>query len=113
MNNQNQKEQVKQQVKQRYDWLSYDEIETCFNLALHDFVRLSYPSQSNRPKIENIKLDFLANNWLYARMVDILERGGGTSVTSYKENGISWTYAASYIEPMLVAQIMPKGGVPR
>ena len=108
-----QAEQIKTQVKQKYSWIKNHEINTCYNLALHDFVRLSYPSQNNRPKSENIELDFLTTNWIMARMHDILDRAGGASVTSYKENGISWTYGASYIDPALVAQIMPKARVPR
>lgn len=114
MNCQNQQaEQVKAQVRQKYDYLSFEEINTCYNLALSDFVRLTYPSSNNRPAIEKLDIDFYTSQWIYARMLDILDRAGGTSVTAYKENGISLTYAASYIEPSLVAQIMPKASVPR
>lgn len=108
-----QSEQVKLQVRQKYDYLSQDEIDTCFDLALSDFVRLTYPSANNRPSIDKINIDFYTAQWVYARMLDILGRAGGTSVTAYKENGISFTYAASYIDPSLVAQIMPKASVPR
>ena len=101
------------QIKQQYDYLSFEEIDTCFNLALHDFIRVSFPSANNRPNDETVELDFMALQWIYARMVDILSRAGATNVTSYKENGISFTFASSYIDPALVMQIMPKGGVPR
>ena len=114
MNCQNQQaEQIKAQVKQKYDYLSFEEINTCYNLALSDFVRLTYPSSNNRPEIDKIDIDFYTSQWIYARMLDILGRAGGTNVTAYKENGISFTYASSYIDPSLVAQIMPKASVPR
>lgn len=114
MNCQNrQAEQVKAQVRQKYDYLSFEEINTCYNLALSDFVRLTYPSSNNRPAIDKLDIDFYTSQWIYARMLDILGRAGGTSVTAYKENGISFTYASSYIDPSLVAQIMPKASVPR
>ena len=106
-------EQIKLQIKQKYDYLTTDEVDTCYNLALGDFARLTYPSANNRPSVENIAIDFYTSQWIYARMLDILDRAGGTSVTAYKENGISFTYAASYIDPSLVAQIMPKASVPR
>ena len=113
MSNLNQQsEQIKLQVGQKYDYLSQDEIDTCFDLALSDFVRLTYPSTNNRPSVDKINIDFYTAQWVYARMLDILGRAGGTSVTAYKENGISFTYAASYIDPSLVAQIMPKASVP-
>lgn len=108
-----QAEQIKTQIKQKYEYLSWDEIDTCFNLALHDFVRISFPSESNRPSPEKLNIDFMASQWIFARMVDILSREGATNVTSYKENGISFTFASSYVDPNLVAMIMPKGGVPR
>lgn len=114
MNCQNrQAEQIKAQVMQKYDYLSVEEIDTCYDLAVGDFVRLKYPSDNNRPAIDKLDIDFYTSQWIYARMLDILGRAGGTSVTAYKENGISFTYASSYIDPSLVAQIMPKASVPR
>lgn len=114
MNCQNrQADQIKSQVMQKYDYLSVEEIDTCYDLALGDFVRLKYPSDNNRPAIDKLDIDFYTSQWIYARMLDILGRAGGTSVTAYKENGISFTYASSYIDPSLVAQIMPKASVPR
>ncbi len=114
MNCQNQQaEQIKAQVRQKYDYLSFEEVNTCYNLALSDFVRLKYPSDNNRPAIDKLDIDFYTSQWIYARMLDILGRAGGTSVTAYKENGISFTYASSYIDPSLVAQIMPKASVPK
>lgn len=104
-------EQIKTAIKQKYDWLTTEEIETCYKMAYHDFIRLSYPSQNKRP--EMVDMDFLSAQWVYARMVDILDRAGGTSVTAYKENGVSWTYGGSYIDPMLVAMITPKVGIPK
>lgn len=108
-----QAEQIKSSLHQKYEYLNAEDIDTCFNLALHDFIRLSYPSSNKRPSVENITLDFLTSQWILARMEDILSREGGTNVTAYKENGISYTYASSNIDPFLASQIMPKGRVPR
>lgn len=106
-------EQVKSRIRQQYDYLSSEEIDTCYDLALSDFVRLTYPSSNNRPAIDKLDIDFYTSQWIYARMLDILGRAGGTNVTAYKENGISFTYASSYIDPSLVSQIMPKASVPK
>ena len=104
---------IKVRVKVAYDWLSDEEIDTCYKMALSDFVAIKYPSDNNRPSVDNVVLDFFTAEWIYKRIVDILGRAGGISVTSYKENGLSLTYAGSYIDPQLVAQIMPKASVPR
>ena len=112
-NQNNQADEIKFQIQQAYNHLKFDEIEICYNLALHDFIRISYPSQNNRPNASNLNIDFLTAQWIYQRMVDILDRAGGTSVVSYKENGINWTFAQSYIDPHLVSMIMPKARVPK
>jgi hypothetical protein len=46
-------------------------------------------------------------------MIDILGRAGGLSVDAYRENGLNLSYGASYIDPNLVSQIIPRAGVPR
>lgn len=74
---------------------------------------LRYPSTNNRPPIDKLELDFYISQWILDRMEDILGREGATNVTSYKENGISFTFSSSYIDSHLVAQIMPKGSVPK
>ena len=106
-------EQVRVNIKKKYEYLTIGEIETCYNMALHDYMRLRYPSENGRPPVDKIDKNFMVMQWVYASMEDILSRAGGTNVTSYKENGISFTFASSYIDPVLVAQIMPKAGVPR
>lgn len=113
MNCQEQTEQIKIKIKQTYYYLTNNEIARCFDMALSDYLSIKYPSDNKRPNPENITMDFLTEQWLYKRMVDILERAGGTSVTAYKENGVSFTYGGSYIDTALVAEIMPKGRVPR
>ena len=104
---------VKQNIKKTYNWLNEAEIESCYNMALSDYVMLRYPSGNNRPSVDNIDFDFFNAQWIYKRMVDILGRAGGISLTSYKENGLSLNYGGSYIDPELRAEIMPKASVPR
>lgn len=111
--NQNQQVlQIKTNIKQTYS-LTDDDVEKCYNIALSDYLALKYPSANNRPSVDKVVFDFCNTQWIYKRMVDILERSGGISLTSYKENGLSLTYGGSYIDPQLVAEIMPKAGVPR
>lgn len=81
-------------------------------MAIADYVRIKYPSQNSRPKVTEIEVDFYTAQWLYSRMIDILSRAGGINLTAYKENGLNLTYGGSYIDPQLVAMIMPKASVP-
>ena len=106
-------EQIKLRIRAKYSFLQDEEIDTCYDIALSDYLSIKYPSDNKRPNHENITMDFITAQWLYKRMVDILERAGGISVTAYKENGVSFTYGGSYIDDALIAEIMPKGRVPR
>ena len=104
---------VKQNLKREYSYLDEKDVERIYNMALSDYVMLRYPSGNNRPNVDNVGFDFYNAQWIYKRMVDILGRAGGISLTSYKENGLSLNYGGSYIDPELRAEIMPKASVPR
>lgn len=108
-----QADKIKERIHSKYAFLELEEVDACYDMALSDYLSIKYPSDNKRPNHENLSMDFLTEQWLYKRMVDILERAGGTSVTAYKENGVSFTYGGSYIDNALVAEIMPKGRVPR
>lgn len=108
-----QAEKIQLDFQRRYNYFSPTEIEFCYNQALKDFVLRRYPSTNNRPSIDKLSLDFYESQWILDRMVDIISREGCSNYTSYKENGIAFTYASSYIDPNLASQIMPKGSVPR
>ncbi|MGN0960783.1 MAG: hypothetical protein ACI4PF_01125 [Christensenellales bacterium] len=107
------KSKVIENIKKTYSWLSDDDLEQCFNMALSDYISLRYPIQSDRPKIDDFIYDFSNSQWLYARMLDILGRAGGLSVTAYRENNLNFSYAKDYISPELKLQIVPKVSVPK
>ena len=97
----------------QYNYLNNDEIDTLYNLSFSDYIAIKYPSQNNRPLIENITFDFTDSQWVYKRMLDILGRAGGISLTAYRENNLNLTYGASYIDPELYSQLTPCAGVPK
>lgn len=106
-------EQVKVRISIKYPYLQPNEVDDCFNVALANFMSIRYPYKNSRPKMENLEMDFVECNWVYERMEDILSRAGVTNLVAYKENGISFTFAGSNIDPTLVSRIMPKGSVPK
>ena len=105
--------QIKARIKLQYNWLSDEEVDNCYHMALSDYLAAKYPSENSRPSEDKLVFNFFNSQWLYKRMIDILERAGGISLTAYKENGLNLTYGGSYIDPQLVAQLMPKAGVPK
>ena len=111
--NQSQKEQIKGQIRLTYHWFSDEELNQCYNMALSDYIAIAYPSENNRPSANDLTIDFFISQWIYKRMLDIFGRGGGLSLTAYKENNVNLSYGASYIDPELYSLITPKAGVPR
>ena len=102
---------IKTQIKQKYN-LSDEEVDIAYSMALSDYLLIKYPSDNNRPTPNRLSYDFVTTQWLYKRMMDILERAG-LNLKGYSENGLSFTYADGNIDPVLVAEIMPRAGVPR
>lgn len=100
-------------VSNGYDYLDDDVINSLFELALTDYIMIKYPSVNNRPERDKIVFDYVNSDWIYKRMLDILGRAGGISVTAYRENNLNLTYGASYIDPELYSLITPNAGVPR
>ena len=105
-------EQVKMRIKQRFPNLKAQEIDTTFDMAVSDYLAIKYPSDNNRPNIGDLNYDFFNTQWIFKRMIDILERAG-INLKSYSENGLSFEYANGNIDPVLVAQLMPKASVPK
>lgn len=106
-------EQVVENIKNKYDYFEDDEVDAIYNMAISDYLALKYPSDNGRPTVDELVVDFFIAQWLYKRMIDIIERTGMSNLVSYSENGLKLEYASGNIDSVLVTQIMPKAGVPR
>lgn len=100
-------------VRSKYEFLDDADLKKAFNYALADYLLYKYPVDKSRPANDALEITFVIEQWIEQRMEDILSRGGGTNVTAYKENGISWTYASSHIDSALAAMITPKASTPK
>lgn len=113
MNCQNQQaEQIKARVRQKYSHLSLEEVSECYNNALADYVMRRYPSSNNRPDLNHLSLDFFEQRKVQDRMEEILDMVGGKNVQIYKENGISFQYYDRGYSVAL-ADVMPKASAPK
>lgn len=99
--------------KAKYAYISDADMHKAFNYALADYLLYKYPVDKSRPLADKLEITFVIEQWIEQRMEDILSRGGGTNVTAYKENGISWTYASSHIDSALASMITPKASTPK
>ena len=103
---------IKERVKNKFKYLCDRDVDVAFDMALGDYLLIKYPSDNNRPLPENVQDSFVISQWLYKRIIDILERAG-MNLKSYSENGLKFEYASGNIDPVLVAELLPKAGVPR
>ena len=81
-------------------------------MAVSDYLAIRFPSYNGRPDETSLDFDFFLSNWIYKRIIDILERVG-MNLKSYSENGLRWEYANGNIDPSLITAILPKAGIPR
>ena len=113
MNCQNQQaEQLKTQIRQKYSHLTYQEVSECYDNALADYVMRRYPSSNNRPPIDRLSLDFYEMQKVKERMEEILDMVGGKNVQVYKENGITFQYYDKGYS-LALSTVMPKASAPR
>lgn len=105
-------EEARDTTHRKYYWLSEDDMDRCYKTAIKDYLLRKYPSSNDRPTVEHIKNDFVVAQWISDRMEDILSRAGG-NIIDYKENGVSFTYASSYIDENLLKQLTPQAGIPK
>ena len=103
---------IKERIKSKFKYLCDKEVDTTFDMALGDYLLIKYPSDNSRPLPNQVQDNFVVSQWLYKRMIDILERAG-INLKSYSENGLKFEYASGNIDPVLVAELMPKAGVPK
>ena len=106
------KERVVADIKSKYSWLSDVELNRTYDYAIADYLFYKYPTDNNRPNVEEFVVSFMVEQWIKQRMEDILSRAGGINADAYSENGIDIEYGASHIDPFLASKITPKASVP-
>ena len=104
-------QQINARIQRKYNWLSREEIEHCYNTAFKDVVLTRYSS------VNDINVEKIISNPFYMqvvsdRMEEILETVGGSNLKMYKENGITWDFGEVGFSSALV-RIMPKASVPK
>ena len=113
MNCQNQQaEQIRAQIRQKYSHLSPEEVRECYDNALADYVMRRYPSSNNRPPVDKLSLDFYEMQKVKERMEETLDMVGGKNWQMYKENGITFQYYDKGYS-LALSTVMPKASAPR
>ena len=100
-------------VKKKYDYMDFDEVRLLLNKAKSIAVEQLYP---NDLSVNYLNFDFdnpRFEMWLLDCVDELVERMGISSVTSYKENGISWTFDRAGVSQSLLDRLPRNIGVIR
>lgn len=93
-------------VNKKYDYMSDDEVRLLINKAKAIAIDQLYP---NDLSVNYLNFDFDNNPrfdmWLLDCVDEIVERAGISSVTSYRENGMSWTFDRAGVSQALLDRL--------
>lgn len=100
-------------IERKYAYMSYDEVEMFINKAKSIAIDQLYP---NDLSINYINFDWTNprfDMWLLDCVDELVERVGISSVTSYKENGMSWTFDRAGVSQALLDRLPRNIGIVR
>ena len=99
------------EVKSKYDYLENKEVERFVNKAKAIAIDQLYP---NDLSINYLTFDWTNprfDMWLLDCVDELIERAGISSVTSYRENGISWTFDRAGVSQALLDRLPRNVGI--
>ena len=89
-----------------FELIIEDLIETSKYMALS----LKYPFLEDYSKIE---VPTKYKNWQYRCCIELHKLAGKEGITSYSENGLSWSKLTDGLPQSLLEEIIPRVGVPK
>ena len=104
---------LKVEIKSKYEYLSDREVDLFINKAKAIAIDQLYP---NDLSINYLTFDWTNprfDMWLLDCVDELVERVGISSVTSYRENGMSWTFDRAGVSPALLDRLPRNIGIIR
>jgi hypothetical protein len=98
-------------VNKKYNYMEVDEVRLLLNKAKSLAVEQLYP---NDLSVNYLNFDFdnpRFDMWLLDCVDELVERMGISSVTSYKENGMSWTFDRAGVSQALLDRLPRNIGI--
>ena len=104
---------LKVEIKSKYEYLSDREVDLFINKAKAIAIDQLYP---NDLSINYLTFDWTNprfDMWLLDCVDELVERVGISSVTSYRENGMSWTFDRAGVSQALLDRLPRNSGIIR
>lgn len=100
-------------VKNKYPWLSVEEVSSIVDKAKMFYYGLKYPCEPSLSENDRPIVTFVAQQWVLSACEEIVERLGFNSAVGYHENGVNWSFDGAELSDRLVSLIKPTIGVIR
>ena len=95
---------VKTEFMEKYDYLSYSEVDDIYERAKNTYLDLAFPFHLQITEIPEDRPR--AIYWIKDCMKEIIDRNGITA-TSYSENGLSYHWSTDMVSDILRARVIP------
>jgi hypothetical protein len=102
---------LKNVIKKTYSYLEDSDVDLLVNRAKAIALDQLYP---NNLSVNYTTFDWdneRLTMWLYDCVVELVERTGMSSVTSYRENGMSWTFDRAGVSQSLLDRLPRNVGI--
>lgn len=76
--------------QRKYNWISYEDLDDCYELAKEELLNAIYISDFD----ETTEVPYRYQRKLLDVMFELIDHSDARHFTSYSENGVSWTKAA-------------------
>lgn len=97
-------------IKTKYSYFSDEEIELYVNRAKSILIEQLYPADATI-SYDTYIVPPRYDMWILDCVDELIEREGVSSLTAYKENGVSYTWGKSGISNGLLQRIQRNAGV--
>lgn len=94
-------------IKNKYSWLSDEDISLIVNKAKMIYYGLRYPCDDILFEDDKPIHGFFEENWVLSACEEIVDRLGFNTAIGYKENGVSWTFDGAQISNRLCNLVKP------
>lgn len=104
---------LKNEIKSKYAYLEDREVDLFINRAKAIAIDQLYPNDLSVNYLEFQWTNPRFDMWLLDCVDELVERVGLSSVTSYKENGMSWTFDRAGVSQSLLDRLPRQVGIIR
>lgn len=100
-----------QTVHTKYPYISAEDVSAIVDKAKAIYYFAKFPCEADADETTRPIKYYRDKVWINMACEEYVERLGFTSVTAYKENGVSWNFDSAHLSDRLIGLLKPIVGV--